>query len=206
MAVPERRDMVNALQKQLGREVPVFWDIQHKGPGPNARVAWQALARQGDHALLIQEDVSVCKRFLEAVDLIVSLLPDMPISFFRCGKEIPGALAKGSHWVQQPHHFLGAQALLQPSEHALKMSYWRSSAAADIHDDVLFREYNLKVRGLHVQCTAPCLVEHLIGRSAMKHTNQTGGKTVTAGVFIGAGDPMEIDWTKGIYETQDQAD
>ena len=65
MAVPERKEMVYSLIKQLGRNVPIAWDDDYQGIWWNCQRAWKMVKGGATHHLILQHDALVCDNFIE---------------------------------------------------------------------------------------------------------------------------------------------
>jgi len=75
MAVPERLGWARSIAKEAGG-ARVFIDHRHEGPWHNAKRAWSWLATSGSEwGCLIQDDVTLAKGFLGALERALAAVP-----------------------------------------------------------------------------------------------------------------------------------
>lgn len=234
---PRRRAMVDQLVARLaslprdlnpyvlgepGRSFPRAWcgdvevvaDPEADNPFPSPwrtyRHALERTPADATHRLVLQDDVTPCDRFLEAVEIAVAARPHRLLSFFHGGQpsenvaRIYAAGSAGDAWaVVDPQRWCPAVALCWPAGLIPRLlefvdrQDWPETFRAD---DEIFGHF-LRDAGEHALASVPSLVEHadlvpsLVGRRA------AGGHDlgrVAACPIRPTCDPVDhMDWTRG---------
>jgi len=154
------------------------------------------------HVLVIQDDVIVCKEFLQTVEKIVELHPDKTISFFSPYQEIEKAIRRRQSFIQVDV-FYYAQAYVMPID-KVKDFYWFSAEHISpkiTQDDRRLAMYHLYHQD-PVWVTAPSLVEHLAWDTTTTSSEKgqlpkLKQEARTARRFIGLENSgLDLDWSK----------
>jgi hypothetical protein len=197
-AVPERKQLVNDLLSRLDAEAQVCWDREHAGVVANwLACARAALATSCTSALLLQDDLQVCRDLVAACRRIEAVKPADIVTLYASRAEVTRAVESGSHWAPL-NVFLNAQAMLWPRRHLIAFVDWLTtgpgaSKPQDSADRLM--QWWLREQRLKVWATAPSLVDHRRVRSALGH----GGNNRVARVFLGEDrSALEVDWTAGL--------
>jgi hypothetical protein len=149
MAHPARLGHVAIIQSRLRAQgaayVPVAVDLDGDGPLRTARRAWNMRDPKSTHHVVLQDDITFCANFVEAVRWFAD---GAPVSFF-----LPNP----------PPWFRGSQAIMLPADLVRGfLSFDAEEVPPHVRhlDDVALRFF-LRGRGLAVRAPVPTLVEHL---------------------------------------------
>jgi len=161
------------------------------------------------HALVVQDDVLVCRNFAAAVTCIAEAKPNVPVVLFLGG--LPKTTAadslkagkRGAHYVRlRMREFCPVIAVLWPVAKAQEFLDWVATHPKipgypnPRSDDAVVGKWTISTRQ-EVLVTIPSLVQHpdtvvsIIGKRA-KWGADKGRVALT---WIGDADPLEIDWS-----------
>jgi len=211
MAVPERKDRVNALLRKLGNwtiPVKVLYDEHHNGPWYNWQRAALEQAPGATHHLILQDDIIPSQNFLAAARRAIEANPNVPISFFSTRKGITEARQRGKSWAKSNGGQLMAQAWSFPLDILDKILRFTSDnpkvgvsvpRGGGEYDDVKVMTA-LSYLGYDMWNTVPSLVDHdLDTKSSLGSSPQAFGRPRRAAQFIGENHSgVGIDWSKGL--------
>lgn len=207
VAVPERRDLANALKKSLGDQAPVtiFYDVMRQGSWYNTRRAWLGAASNATHHIALEEDVITCKNFVKTAGTLAELFPDRVISFYSSKGDtqlVEKAKKNDCHWYIKDSVPSG-QGVMMPVDMIFRFIAW-----ADKHIDSRIATHEdenlwgfLQSEKIKSYFCVPNLIDHVgMMRSALGWNS--AGKN--SPYFIGADqDGTEIDWLKNIDKCPD---
>lgn len=147
------------------------------------------LSRQSKYILILQEDVIVCRDFVETVDMLVTEHPGKLISFF--------SPKKGINPLSAQKYFCWAQAYVLPAWMAKELlSHPRKSSV----DDKVIADYLYDTDKQYL-LTTPSLVEHIGWQASTTRQEKSRLQNMSrearmAGEFIGLETSgLSIDWT-----------
>lgn len=204
MTCAARWGQAEALAKRIGGPVTVVYD-NGGGVWATARRTWQALlAEDATHALVLQEDVAVCRDFRESVEAACQARPEAELSFYANRKAITEARERGESWCAPGGDATWGQAICLPMAWVSEMLAWLDAPGAYSHrwnrpisgfpDDWDDRRVGafLQEHKRPVLCSVPSLVEHTApSASLLGHNN---GNRV-ARWFIGETvSGLSVDW------------
>ncbi|AZM57454.1 hypothetical protein DMA15_04555 [Streptomyces sp. WAC 01529] len=170
MAHPRRRTEAARLARALSRwGARTVHDPRPDGPPTTLRTAWAAwgaIRPDATHHLVLQDDVELCRDFIERVESAVREHPDTPLAFYANwdswnGAATRAAALRNERWVPAvPGEWTPTLALLLPRRDvtALLRATHPDGADPEPDDVVLARE--LGARGRQVLISVPHLVEH----------------------------------------------
>jgi len=154
------------------------------------------------HVLVIQDDVIVCKYFLQTVEKIVELHPKQTISFFSPYQEVEKAIRRRQSFIQVGV-FYYAQAYVMPTD---KIRDFYEFSVKHISQKITQDDRRLAMYHLYHQdpvwVTAPSLVEHLAWDTTTTSSEKgqlpkLKQEARTARRFIGLENSgLDIDWSK----------
>lgn len=195
MGHPSRIENIEKLRDELSRSTEVHVQIDHdeEGTWPTAKKCWQALDGKGSHALVLQDDVILCRDFYVGACRAIRHRPASSIAFYANQKSIEEAQEQGKSWARVSGVWGQAQCI--PTSFIppfLRFSEVHPKPKEDCKcDDWLLGEF-LRLNKQHVWATVPSLVEHgapnasLIGFS---------NKNKIARWFIGKDtSALSVDW------------
>jgi len=211
---PSRAHLLPALFDRLDQHAEVVTDPNPEDRFPSPwRTYRECLTDPGgatSHLLVLQDDAVPCRNLVAACHLlarpepVVLFLGGAPV---RMAMEARRAGVRGQRlvpWALRAADWLPVVAVLWPVEVAGSFIEWCGSnrLPGDPNprsDDAVAGRWARKTRQ-QVWVTVPSLVQHadvepsLIGRKAR------GGRSAWRVAFdwIGEGDPLQIDWTKGL--------
>jgi len=205
MTCAARWGSAEKLRQSIGGDVTIRYD-SGGGCWPTARRVWEALVElPGTHALVLQDDVGVCRDFRATLDRCVHARPESPLGFYAPRKAVDEARARGDAWVPIPDGVWGPSLLL-PKPWVPEMLAWlddpesySSKHKRLIRDFPASSWYDRRVEAflrhserLPVWHTVPSLVEHLAAsRSLLGHNNASR----VARWFIGEDvSGLTVDW------------
>ncbi len=157
----ERVRMKDRLLKQLDND-PRIKVVADGDLWTNCKACLRSAEQGATHILVLQDDIEVCRDFLETVERAVELRPDKHITFFtNRNRELSQAMNEGKRWVRIKR-WLMAQAYVVPVSMVEPFIAFADSALkADIKfDDDRWCVYHLYTR-TYVWAVAPTLVQHL---------------------------------------------
>lgn len=198
--------LIESLRKYY--EQVSLGDIDFKVVTDDSGSSWGGLKRviesvdgRCSHLLVIQDDVIVCKDFLETVEKIVQIHPEQTISFFSPYQEIDKAMRKRQEFIAV-EVFYYAQAYVMPMA---KVRDFYNFSVHHISQKITQDDRRLAMFHLHrnepVWVSAPSLVEHLAWDTTTT-SNEKGylpklkQETRTARHFIGVENSgLDLDWS-----------
>lgn len=206
MAVPERADRVSRLLERLDLdESAVSWDPDRIG---HARNWWRACrlaagrpwrreyeGRPVSHALVLEDDVTVCRDLVPAVERIVRLHPHDVLGLYANRREVDVARAQGRSLVRV-RDVWNDQAFCYPLGWlaALRRDFLAHPEldTQDAGADGLRRRLR---PGLETLVTAPSLVDHALPTdSTLGHNHPSRRARWFLGEEVSA---LSIDWSRG---------
>jgi hypothetical protein len=198
MAHPKRADMVERLQSELDRPVPVVWDEINDRHDTGIR-AVQAADPNATHHLVIQDDVAPCRDLLTSIEAALAHVPDgCPASFY-LGRVQPfrqqvtrvTRAAGDASWIVMDGVYWGP-AIVVPAASVPDLVAWWS------HGGRRITNYDRRLSGWfesqNLRCwySWPSLVEHRGDESLVR----TSKAIRTAHRFIGAdASGLDVDWS-----------
>lgn len=204
---PKRAELAQILHDKLVADAPdgvkvlgIAWDNDHAGPWASAKKAW-AMA-EGEHHLVMQEDVLLCPGFLDAAKMLLGLNPGRVVSFYTGTAGPVRAREAGVHWLEERD--LSGQAIALPRGMPAAFLAWEAAEPLDKHpnwrswDDLRLTSF-LQHHKHRVRIPVPCLVQHdLQHKSTMGTPAKVFKWPRESRWFIGEGSPFEIDWGLGL--------
>jgi mRNA-degrading endonuclease YafQ of YafQ-DinJ toxin-antitoxin module len=182
------------------KRVKVVTDADHSLYGSWKKTI-QSHTKKDTHILILQDDILPCADFIQAVEHIIKLLPNEPITFFSNIDKVEEAVKSGISWVKLKTWFM-AQAYVLPIALAEDMYSWiEENIKPDVYmDDNRMATYMFYNRR-YVYATAPSLVEHMGWNSSTLNGYVPGYQYERnlrmAKAFIGIGSSaLNIDWSK----------
>lgn len=186
------------------------WQItKDRGLGlwPNHYRSWASgmLSGEATHHLVMEDDLALCKDFLEGVIEAISWAPHGPISLYINRKVVDDCREAGSSWARVEDGMWG-QALILPSEQVVEFIRWDRE---NLRPEAFAYDSRLAMwslaTGKPVWCTVPSLVEHAgAGASTIGYSNSRR----VSRWFIGENaSALDIDWSQGAVDpprTQDK--
>jgi hypothetical protein len=215
-AHPARAELAEGLLDCLGAG-EIIYDPDPGAP-PSPWRTYEACVRRGlelgtDSILVIQEDVLVCGRFLEGVELALAARPDNPVAFFVPGK-LPAYInaiyrvrRDGGVWAELPTgSWCPVVATAWPRALAEGLLEWAATnrPPAWRADDEIAGRFLYYVN-TPVMATVPSLVEHPDTEPSVMNGHKRVGDGRDPGrrayYFIGdepgfGCDATVIDWTR----------
>jgi hypothetical protein len=184
--------------------------IEDSGEKPNP---WRGYKRclsdlpDDGHVCVLQDDTIVCKNFAPALELIAGANPETAVCLFSGGMPRMTALkikqATTSYVYLGTNEFLPMVAVLWPVHVARSFIEWteenprRLPGGPEARSDDAIGGRWVRFARQRVRVTVPSLVQHpddvpsTIGKKAQAGVN----KARVAALYIGNGDPLEIDWS-----------
>lgn len=205
------------MRERLLAQIPPAVVIEDAGPPPPSpwrgyRTCLQAFLESGvERAVILQDDVIVCRNFALAVEAIARVHPDIPMCLFvsaaktKTLKQYMRAMRSQNRyapiWFQD---YLPVVAVLWPRAKAAEFLEWSQDAKLPglpnpRSDDAVVGSWMKFTRQL-VLATVPSLVEHPDDTVSVKwHESRvpsgTQNKFRRAFSYIGDGDPLQLDWS-----------
>jgi hypothetical protein len=201
----DRRRLLLQLRQRLGPVRPphtfaVVADRKKSGCWPIAHAAWIAAstAPGATHAFVMQDDNHPCPHFLAAVETILALRPDQPISL---ATNRPQLDRVDGAWLKALGATWGGGTIL-PVAIARDFIRWCDryfpDPPWDLDDDMRLVAY-LSVADIPTYITVPGLIQHLGARSLLGHS--LASPLMQPRRFIGFdGDPRSVDWSLGLAD------
>ncbi len=167
------------------------------------------LPSSASHVVVIQDDAIVCRNFAQAVERIVSAVPDDPVCLFLGG--LPRTTAKQALRILRNkadtrfvplsfRDFMPVVGVVWPKAKAGHLLEWSKTARLPgmpnpRSDDAVCGAWQ-RFEKQRVLCTLPSLVQHPDDQPS--HVRREPGHGKDAGrialMYIGDGDPLAIDW------------
>lgn len=184
-------------------------------PDPDAyRSPWrtyrECLSRPmtATHRVVLQDDVTVCRNFLPALDLVIAARPDNPIVLFVGGHPLPmvermqNACAADRTFADWPtDSWVAAVAVIWPVRTVAPVVEWvdaqRWPVEFSADDEILGRA--TRALGIPVVATVPSLVQHPdMVESVTGRRRAAYGENLDRVAWCFADDagcdPLELDW------------
>lgn len=157
MACREREDNVNKMLSSLGEWVEVIWDTDHN--------ACHTLCRTLDTdepMLFMEDDIELCKNFLEKAMKEIEEHPDSFVMFYSCKKwEIEEAENK-KNWIPYDRRYVYTQAFYMPKGIWKKLTeFLKDNYRANHHRYSIAISDFLKAEWIHRYLVLPALVQHI---------------------------------------------
>ena len=198
-----RRENVEQMIKDIG-----VWEIQNmtchfniiqdwhkRGVWETAKLAWMdSFGKGSTHHLVLQDDVKVCKNFIDTVYSLIKAKPNDPMCFYANRKVCEKAKEEDARWVSIPDGIWG-QAVLLPVDMVQDFLMWEiEHIRPDFkHDDSRLAMYCVKKK-TPVMCPMPSIVEH---NGATRSVLGQSNKNKVARWFIGDNNSLDYDWKTG---------
>lgn len=194
----DRRKWVQAMLNQLRIENPnipivLVEDTQHKGCWPTYRRALEA-AGDVSHHLVLQDDLGLCKDFIQSVKEVIRARPDNLIALYTNSASVLMARDRGESWIEKA----GAcgPSVIWPTPLIAEFLQWQ-----DRHIDRNFEFDTVRVSMWLIKTskkafvTVPSLTQHL---GYMSSTLGLNSPTKVATWYIGEDQSaLGIDWSQG---------
>ena len=195
----DRRRWTEANIAQVRHEnsnvsISVVEDIQCEGFWPTFRRSLEA-ARDGSHHLVLQDDLGLCKDFINSVEELVRVRPKDLIELYTGSKFVPAVRDRGESWLKKSS--ISGPATIWPRPFIDEFLSWQSKHIDQScpYDDVRVSIWLMRT-SKKAFATVPSLVEHLGWNSSTQGLN---GPTRVATWFIGEHrSGMNIDWSRGL--------
>jgi hypothetical protein len=172
-AHPARSDLAEGLLECLGEAEIVYDpdpDSPHRSPWRTYRACLErGLSEDAGSVLILQEDVLICGRLLEGVEMAAAARPDRPLAFFVPGKPtsytnaIYRARVAGAAWAELPlGTWAPVVASLWPAELAARLLAWYDAANLArpwSADDEIVGRFLAQIK-TPMLASVPSLVEH----------------------------------------------
>jgi hypothetical protein len=201
MAHPAREHLWRPLVAQLsnwGADPSLVLD-RGRGLWDTARRAWLTCNTEKTHHLVLQDDVVLCNRFLDAVEFIKNCIPPNNVISF-CndfGPDSDEAMKRNIRWIRTKA-VRSAQALMIPSPLVPRWITWCDLNVREDypHDDIRLEMYLIAER-LYCWNTTPSLVQHRAGPSIRGRVNAEN-LPHQARYFVSDNDPLVFKWATDI--------
>ena len=191
--VHQHRDWVVERQRDHIAVDEYVTDPERLGVWPTTRVAWWRLALRHEdatHALVLQDDMSLCRGFETILSAAIAARPEHAIQLFTRANFLRNAHEEGDTWATSADLVWGGSTVLPMAwvEPFLR-DVDRAFPADYPHDDVRLGWWLWK-EGIRLWHTVPCLVEHVEpGRSLLGQSNRTR----VAAVFEDRPGPVDFE-------------
>jgi hypothetical protein len=181
MTHPDRRGRAELLRQRCEEITPVVVVDPEPGARPSAwrtaRAAWDAVAPDATHHLVLQDDAELSDGFVAAVHEAIRSRPDDALCLFvewgsRSAGSVRIAAATGATWAPVVDDYIPSVALVLPARHAADFAAYAADTSDEtVPDDVVLLSF-LRGRGIRVLALVEGLVEHdragsLVGNSIM---------------------------------------
>ena len=195
----DRRKWVQSMLAQLrseSRNIPIalIEDIQHEGCWPTYRRALEA-AGEASHHVVLQDDVELCKDFIESVEEVIRVRPGNLIALYTNAESVFAARALGESWIERAG--ICGPAMIWPTHLIPEFLQWQ-----DNHIDINFEFDTVRVSMWLIKtskrafATVPSLTEHLGWGSSTMGLNSS---SKIAAWYIGSDQSgLGIDWSLGL--------
>lgn len=206
----KRPQWVNQMKGMLDCDPRLKVIINFESLWDSAKETLESYGPEDTHMLVLQDDILPCRHFLYAVEDIIKLLPDKPITFFSNSDRITDAVNLGVNWVTL-RTWRMAQAYVVPVQMIKDFLLWE---AKHIKPEIFFDDDRwamfLFYMGIKTYATAPSLVEHM----GWNETTLRGYKygefrpdLRMAKSYIGfENSALDIDWKKGLDKPIEDTD
>jgi len=195
----DRRKWTQAMIEQLRREDPsiplvVIEDTELQGCWPTYRRTLEA-AGDGSHHLVLQDDLGLCRDFIQSVKEVIRVRPKNLIALYTNASSVFNARERGEAWVEK----LGVSgpAVIWPNEMIGEFLQWQ-----DTHIDPNFLFDTVRVSMWLIKtskrafATVPSLTQHL---GCVSSTLGLNSPSKVAAWFIGEDrSALDIDWSLGV--------
>lgn len=214
-AHPFRAELAQEIAAEMGGVV--VFDPEPEGVPRSAWRCYRAVVEHGierartrgiTHLVVVQDDVTLCTNFAEAVRRAVAARPDRLIALFVAGqprthvqavwnaatRDLPWARLTNDKWFPVVAA-VWPVALLQPLLDFVDAQTWPPNFRAD--DEIVGRF--MRSYEIDALATVPSLVQHedMIPSMLGKRARNGEDPTRVACCFVGDCDPLTIDWTPG---------
>lgn len=171
------------------------------------------LKTKARHAVILQDDVLVCRNFTPAVEKIIEVHPDIPVCLFVSGmktktlrnymRAVRSGLRYSNIWFQD---FLPVVGVIWPRAKVEEFLEWSVDAKLPgmpnpRSDDAVVGSW-MKFTHQKVLATVPSLVQHPDDNLSVKWAegcnvpSGTENKYRRAFIYIEDADPLTLDWTQ----------
>lgn len=197
MVHPSRIQHVkNYMLPRLPGDTQVFVDSMLQGLWWNAKRCHNSFRPEHTHQLVLQDDLTFCKDFVETVYKILEVAPDKIISLYSSQGEATKVVEQGKHWLTR--NGISGQAIVMPVSTEQRWQLWYNrnipNSPTDLGDDIrisMYIHFVEKVCWLPV----PTVVQHIGNMSSTLGYNHPGKYSKT---FIGEDKSgLGIDWATG---------
>jgi len=195
----DRRKWVQAMLNQLRVESPnipvaLIEDTDHEGCWPTYRRALEA-AGDVSHHLVLQDDVGLCRDFIESVKEVIWARPNDLITLYTNAASVLMARDRGESWIEKS----GAcgPSVIWPKYLIAEFLQWQDRHInPDFEFDTVRVSMWLLKTSNRVFATVPSLTEHLGYDSSTLGLNSP---TKVATWYIGDDrSALTIDWSRGL--------
>ena len=196
----DRRKWAQAMIEQLRKEDPsiplaIIEDTQCEGCWPTYRRTLEA-AGDASHHLVLQDDLGLCKNFINSVKEVIRVRPTNLIALYTNTSVVSEARARGEAWVEK----LGVSgpAVIWPTELISEFLQWQDR---HINPDFLFDTVRVSMWLIKTSkkafATVPSLTQHLGYDSSTMGLNSP---SKVATWFIEEDrSALDIDWSRGLH-------
>ncbi len=209
---PNRADLLPDLLLALGDAI-VIPDIDPQGFPHPWRCYQACLEAASDlphatHACILQDDVTPCRAFREALAAAVAARPDRVLVLFHGGAprqnvlRLTRALASGETWVElAASPWVPAVAVVWPIRLVCPVVCWVEEQeyprGFKADDEIIGRA--LRAFDETVLVCVPSIIQHEDVVPSLAGQKARGGADPNrvAAYWIGDGDPLELDWDSG---------
>lgn len=190
--VPERIENIRQTQSILG--VPddrIIIDENHDGCIPTAKRAWE-IEPSAEHILVLQDDILLCKDFLNHCKRMIKAHPDAILSLFTpnqvCFRKNIKRMPQNTPYIQTKE--LTAQGIVMPSKYiAPCLASWEDARRGDDTNILFWAKQN----NILILTTIPTTIQH-IGYDSVFDP----GHLVLGSDFYDP-DPSWVDWDTPHY-------
>lgn len=176
-------------------------DEEMNGPWASAKLGWQMAT--GDYHLMLQDDVVLCRDFLDAAKMLTGMCHDRAMSFYVATAAATQAREQGKHWVEM-RAILAGQAIALPHAMVGDFLQWEADNAEEmLHVEGFWDDSRLqwfyRRMGIRALVPVPCLVQHNLDVKSQVGTATKVGKHLRRSRwFLGENhSPFSIDWQQG---------
>jgi len=195
MTHPARYALANDLRDRHPELNAVVINDSARSTLACAQAAWRAAAADATHHLVLQDDVSLCDGFLDAVHDAIAMRPGDALALFtewgsRTAHLSRIAALRGAGWAEVADEYVPTVALVLPADKARRFGSLAIDAATDnaVADDVAMRAF---LPAAYVR--VPNLVEHLAVPSAAGNDEMGERRSVCYFPRAGGIDSYAID-------------
>lgn len=198
MTYPSREKYVREyMLPKLPEDTFVSVDRLHKGVWWNGKRCHNAYRNNHTHQLVLQDDLKLCKNFIESVLAVIRANPNSLISLYTPYANAVPMLEKNKHWITR--NAITGQAMLMPVEMEKEWQLWQLRHIPD-QDNAKGDDFRiswwLDQTGNKAWYIIPSLVQHIGNmRSTLGYNNPLKYSKVFLGEEVSG---ENIDWTKGM--------